>query len=467
MPPLPSPNQDISLWPLAHVLIVSAMGMIFGFDLGSVFVNHDMVSDMFLIADSKADIISGTYILGFIFGVFIAGYVTYGSGRKISIISSVTVGSLAIFSSLVAPNFSILLCSELVIGFSFGLYLISAFLYNCEIMTPNKRGLALMMIPIGILAGTFFSFMNNDSFYEHPFLVFVLFLGINIVLCSIAIVKLHESPRYLALTGSSDAALSVLFKLRHDMGTAARELAKINECCRGESRGFEFFLQNTVYRRLLAFLCISAFLFNMGGTIILPYILMDNISLQMVCEYDDFCYFTLNNNYIYMTFITAFIGVVIHALAIERNKRYLVFLYSFTLGLLCLALATVASLLKVNDYSQYLLLISLLLFIFFSLSSFLIFLCVIAIELMPIRGREFGIAAIFLACGVGLLVTMHFYSPLIHHYGFTGLLTFNLISSCLVLYLCYLYLPNSGKISLENIENRIISSEAFSKINRV
>ena len=86
---------------------------------------------------------------------------------------------------------------------------------------------------------------------------------------------------------------------------------------------------------------------------------------------------------------------------------------------------------------------------------------------MPIRGREFGIAAIFLACGVGLLVTMHFYSPLIHHYGFTGLLTFNLISSCLVLYLCYLYLPNSGKISLENIENRIISSEAFSKINRV
>lgn len=90
----------------------------------------------------------GTYILGFIFGVFIAGYVTYGSGRKISIISSITVGSLAIFASLVAPDYSILLCSELVIGFSFGLYLISALLYNCEIMLPNKRGLSLMMIPI-------------------------------------------------------------------------------------------------------------------------------------------------------------------------------------------------------------------------------------------------------------------------------------------------------------------------------
>lgn len=466
MSALSSPNQDIFLWPLPHVLIVAAMGMIFGFDLGSVFVNHNVVSDFFLIADSKADIISGTYILGFIFGVFIAGYVTYGSGRKISIISSITVGSLSIFASLVAPNFSILLCSELVIGFSFGLYLISAFLYTCEIMPPNKRALALMMIPIGILVGSFFAFMNNDDFYEHPFFVFIIFLGINIVLGSIAIVKLNESPRYLALIGSSDAALSVLFKLRHDMGTAARELAEINECCRGESRGFEFFLQHTVYRRLLSYLCIMAFLFNMSGVIIIPYILMDNISLQIVCDTDNYCYFSLNNNFVYITFITAFMGVILHALAIERNKRRIVLLYSFTIGMLFLGIATTTTLLPITDFTQYTLFIALLLFIFFSFSSFLIFLVVISVELMPIRGREFGLAAIFLAHGIGILVAMHFYGPMLHRYGFTGLLGFTLACSLLVLYFCYLYLPHTGKLSLENIENRIISADSFSEINQ-
>lgn len=466
MPQQSNPLKDISLWPLPHIAIVSAMGMIFGFDLGAVFINHNIVSDFYLIADSRSDIITGTYILGFIFGVFIAGYVTYGSGRKISIISSITVGSLAIFASLVAPDFSILLCSELVIGFSFGLYLISAFLYNCEIMLPNKRGLSLMMIPISILIGTLFSFISDDDLYTNPFIVFIIFFLVNIILVSIAIVKLNESPRYLALIGSSDAALSVLFKLRHDMGMAARELAEINECCRGESRGFEFFLQNTVYRRLLAFLCITTFLFNLGGITIIPYILMDNISLRLVCESIDNCYFTLNNNIVYITFAVAFVAVFLHALASEHNKRRLVVLYSYCLGIVFLCLSAALSLFDHSPLLQFALLLCLLLFIIFAFGAFIIFLTVISIELMPIRGREFGIAAIFLSHGLGVLVSIHFYAPFLHRYGFTGLLIFGAMISLLVLYLCYLYLPNPGKISLENIESRIISSETFSTINK-
>lgn len=466
MPQQPSPIKDISLWPLPHIAIVSAMGMIFGFDLGAVFINHNIVSDFYLIADSRSDIITGTYILGFIFGVFIAGYVTYGSGRKISIISSITIGSLAIFASLVAPDFSILLCAELVIGFSFGLYLISAFLYNCEIMLPNKRGLSLMMIPISILIGTLFSFISDDDLYTNPFMVFIVFFLINVVLVSIAIVKLHESPRYLALTGSSDAALSVLFKLRQDMGTAARELAEINECCRGESHGFEYFLQNTVYRHLLAFLCIVTFLFNLGGVTIIPYILMDNIALRLVCENTETCHFTLNNNVVYVTFGVAFIAVTLHAFASEHNKRRLVVLYSYCLGIMFLSIASILSVLNNHPIAQFALLISLLLFIVFAFGAFVVFLTVISIELMPIRGREFGIAAIFLSHGLGVLVSIHFYAPLLHRYGFTGLLIFGVMVSIAVLYLCFLYLPNPGKISLESIESRIIASEAFSKINQ-
>lgn len=466
MPQQPSPFKDIALWPLPHIAIVSAMGMIFGFDLGAVFINHNVVSDFYLIADSRSDIVTGTYILGFIFGVFIAGYVTYGSGRKISIISSITVGSLAIFASLVAPDYSILLCSELVIGFSFGLYLISALLYNCEIMLPNKRGLSLMMIPISILIGTLFSFISDDDLYTNPFMVFIVFFLINVVLVSIATVKLHESPRYLALIGSSDAALSVLFKLRHDMGMAARELAEINECCRGESRGFEFFLQNTIYRRLLAFLCITTFLFNIGGVTIIPYILMDNISLKLVCESAQNCYFTLNNNVVYITFGVAFIAVLLHALASEHNKRRLVVLYSYSLGIVFLFIAALVSMFESSAIFQFALLVSLLLFIIFTFGAFVIFITVISIELMPIRGREFGIAAIFLSHGLGVLVSINFYAPMLHLYGFTGLLTFGALVSLVVLYFCYLYLPNPGKISLENIESRILSSEAFSKINQ-
>ena len=466
MPLYSSSIKDIALWPLPHVALVAAMGMIFGFDLGSVFINHEIVSDFFLIADSKADIISGTYILGFIFGVFIAGYVNYGSGRKLSIISAITVGSLAIFASLVAPNFSILLCSELVIGFSLGLYLVSASLYNCEIMLPVNRGMGLMMTPVGVMAGGFFSFIASAEVTDHPFLVFIGLFITNIILVSIAIVKLSESPRYLALTGSTDAALSVLFKLRHDMGAAARELAEINECCRGESRGFEFFLQNTVYRRLLSYMCIAAFLFNVGGVSVIPYVLIDKMSLYLICLKDEYCYFSVNNQVIYTTFLMAFIGVFLHALSIERNKRRLVVLYSSAIALAALGAALVSSLFPTGTIQQFILFISIMIFVLFSLGSFMVFIAAIAPELMPVRGREFGLASIFMAHGIGLLGSMQMYSPVIHTYGLSGLLAVGFITSLLLLYINMLYLPNPGRLTLESIENRIMSASRFSDINK-
>ena len=78
----------------------------------------------------------------------------------------------------------------------------------------------------------------------------------------IAILKLPESPRWLALSGYYDAALSVLFSLRNDMGIAARELAGVNECCRGEEKGAELFLQNTNFRKIVWLLLSLGFIYS-------------------------------------------------------------------------------------------------------------------------------------------------------------------------------------------------------------
>lgn len=457
-------NYDIALWPLSRVALVAAMGMIFGFDIGLFFIDQDFMSDYFLFIESQSDIILGTYILGFIFGVFIAGYVTYGSGRKISIISSVTVGSLGIFAAYVAPNISIRLCAEFVIGFSFGLYLIAANLYNCEVMPPNKRSLALMLTPCFIGAGALLSFSSLDSEHNHALISLAILFILTITLLCLSILKLPESPRYLALTGSTDAALSVLFMLRHDMGMAARELAEINECCRGETRGFEFYLQHTCYRRLLAFLCINTFLFNLGGLTIVPYLLMDNLSLNFICTEANLCYFSMSPWVIFFTFIFYFLSIICHTFAIERYKRRYVVLISTALATVFLVAAAISTVLPDNAIRPYALYFSFLGYILFGCGAFIIFCFVMVIELMPIRGREFGVAAVFLSFGIGCLFCIQTYNPIIHQFSFTGMLTLCVFADLFMLYLMYMLLPNTSAISLETIESQIMSASSFRHI---
>lgn len=460
-----SPSLDASLWPLQYVLLVSSMGIIFGCDLGTLFINQDYLSNLYLISINRSHVVIGTYVLGFIFGTFISGYVTYGSGRKLSLVSSGLIGTFAILASIVAPNFAIFLCAEFVIGFSFGLYIVAACLYNNEISHPRWRSLSLVLLPDGIILGGLLSLITYTNPANKPFIVFITLVIFNLILMAFTIMKLPESPRFLAVTGSTDAALSVLFKLRHDMGVAARELAEINECCRGENRGLEFYMQNAIYRRLLGLMCISIFILDLGGIFIIPYALLDNLSLRIFCPEENYCYFTLNSALIYTSFTLIFVSFILHTLALERFSRRFIILISLSATFFFLALATFTTLFAESDLKNYALTIFILCFIFFGLGGHTSLICVLVPEILPIRGREFGLAVIFLTHGIGLLFSLQTYMPAIHQLGFSVFLAIMTALLGFTIYLLYHFLPftSNGK-SLESIELRILSLAKLSAL---
>lgn len=452
-----------SLRLLQYVSLVSAMGIIFGCDLGTLFINNQNYTfNSYLFSINRSHVVLGTYVLGFIFGTFISGYVTYGSGRKLTIISSGIIGAFAILSSVVAPNFAILLCSEFVIGFSSGLYIIAASLYNCEISLPRWRSLASIMLPNCIAFGCLLSLLTYHDLASKPFVFFILLVIFSLIIIAFMIVKMPESPRYLALTGSSDAALSVLFQLRHDMGKAARELAQINECCRGESRGLEFFMQNRIYLQLLSFLCLGIFLMDIGGVFVLPYVFLDNLSLYLFCPQDNYCYFKLNNAMIYTTFVVIFLSICLHTLALERFSRRTVILGSISIACVFLFFTTLTTMFAESTIKNYVLTFLILGFIFFSLGGHTTFLSVLVTELLPIRGREFSLAVIYLSHGIGLLFSLQLFMPAIHQLGFISFLAILTLLLMLALYIINLYLPNTNNTrSLENLELHLLS---FSKL---
>ena len=454
-----------TLWPLSQALLVASLGILFGFDIGTIFIHQTYIADFFAAAINKSDVVLGTYILGFTFGVFIAGYVTYGSGRKITLLSSTTIGSLAVFAALVAPNFSVLLCAEFVVGFCFALYFMAAALLNAELLLPRWRNLALMSIPCAVSLGTLISLLSIDKNDNRPIILFAIVLIITLIFLALTLFKLPESPRYLALSGNADAALAVLFKLRHDMGRAARELAEINECCRGEVRGIEFFLQNTTYRHLLIFLSSLAFLFNLGGAVVIPRILIKNLSTALFCPEESACYFSFDSQIVYLTFSIVFVSLILHSLALERWNGRNIVIFSCSLSIVFLFFSIILSLHTSTDLINLLVTISISSYVFFALGAFTTFISLV-VQLMPIRGREFGLATIILANGIGILFGLQFDMPLVHRFGLLGFFFICLLTSIFLLYLLRFYLPILERKSLESIEIRISAITSFSKINQ-
>lgn len=457
-------SLDPAVVPLVYSALVSMLTTIFGYELGMLCCNQQEFEEFFVEAANRTHIILGTFVLGFIFGVFISGYITYGSGRKITILSSSIMGTLSVISANVAPNFTVLMCSYFVLGFSFGLYLVPALLYICEIVLPTNRAMTLMLLPFFFCVGLEFSLFTSSLRSIESIVLYALLVFLNFTIVSVSVVKLPESPRYLALSGSTDAALSILFRLRRDMGVAARELAEINECCRGETRGIELYLQNTVCRRLLTFLCISILLFNVSGVTVVPYMVIDFFNYHLICDESNRCDYSVNHYVVGLCFTIILLSIIWHVFALSRYTRRSLLLVETLLGAGFLFVTTLSCVLPESLLQSWLLLISLMAFIFVFFGSFVTFVCVMSVEMLPIRGREFGMAAIGISCGIGCLFSLQMFKPFFNMltvYGF--FLSCSLISTFLC-YLIYTLMPITETLSLEEIEGQVMSVQNFSDL---
>lgn len=453
-----SSKIDTSMWPILYVLIMAVLVTIFGFDLGMNFVTQNHHSGYFIIAEKESDIIIGSFILGLCFGLFISGYVTNGSGRKLTALSSAGIGSLAIMASNIAPNFTVLLTSNFVIGFSFGLFIVPANLYISEITLPKYRSICLLLIPFFASLGCVLSLLTlNNASNTTALAIYLILFIINMILLTLAIIKLPESPRFLALTGSTDAALAVLFKLRHDMGMAARELAQINECCRGETRGIELFLQSNEHRRILALSCTSAILFNISGAVIIPYVAIDILSVHLICNFDNGCYYDYNTSIVCFTFICMLLTVFYHYFFSKYLSFKKVIILSTTIGAGALFVTALGGLLPDSFIQRTLLSLGLICFSFFFYGAWVTHMNVITPVLLPTRGREFGLALIYFFNGIGMLFEMQFYMPIVHHFSFSGYFAIAGLLAIILTYILYLYIPNVENQSLEDIESMIVN----------
>lgn len=457
---------DSAVRPLQYLMLAGLLAMGFGFDLGRTFANQQVLSNYFILEGHEADVILGTDILGAILGLFLGGWLVYGSGRKICLLSGSAAGMAGSAAALFAPNLSIMLCAQFVTGFAAGLFTLSLLLYAAEITLPKNRGLGCSMGMTCFAAGALIGVLTCDigpARGSTALSLVIIFISLGVLIA--AAFKLPESPRYLSSIGQPDSALNVLFKLRGNMGLSARELAGINECYRQEQRGSQFFLQSAPFRRVFWVLLGLTLLLQASGFSAMLFALDDLFAVGRYLNYYQSSGFTYG--LLKAAFAVAFFGFITAALMIDRlGRRTLLFAAACLLAfaLLVLAFSSFAGRMLITPL---LLTLGVLSYIYASVICFSVLIGCLMPELCPGRGREFAAAAILLCQAVAALFALQSYTQLVRVLGYSGLFCCFLLAALLFCLLIWHYVPNTAQASLEGIENRLLEGERLRNLGRV
>lgn len=452
---------DISMIPMRYVWLCSFLAIFFGFEFGVSLSNQQYFIDFYILGQNDLDVCMGTCLLGALTGCFLGSWILYSSGRKLCILSSAALGLVSITSATLAPNFSILLVSQFVIGFSFAIYLFATSIYICEIVMPTNRGLCVSLVWVFIFLGTMLAVLfKRYTFVDRDFtLLFIIFI-FYLVLIIINFIFLPESPRWLSLSGFPDAALNTLFKLRKDMGIAARELAGINESCSGEENGINLFLQNSNYRRILWLLFLLTVFFHLSGFLFVPRHLLGLISKGFVVyEVAGLYDYEYGINKSIATVI--FIASLCTTLTVDKIGREKVMQLSSVLMFFIICTLFVVSIYDVVYISSTILTALILIYIFASTVLFCCFIPLLLCELMPTKGREFGICVIAITNIVLMIFGFRSYRYIIEIFNFSGYFFISLLFNLGLIYIITMYVPNTSNASLEGIENRLFSGLNF------
>ncbi|MCL7754777.1 sugar porter family MFS transporter [Polaribacter sp. Z022] len=227
---------------LLLIAAVSALGgLLFGYDTGVINGAQFYLTEHFNLSDALKGWVVGSALLGCFVGAIVAGPLSIKIGRKWSLIISAIFFSLSAYGSglpeIFPQSVSMLVFFRILGGLGIGIASMNAPMYIAEIAPSNIRGRMVTYYQLAIVIGFFVVFLvtyfigNNLTVTENiefgwrrmfwsELIPSILFLGLLFVV--------PKSPRWLALKGKDNEALSVLKKINGNK-IASKEIILIKD----------------------------------------------------------------------------------------------------------------------------------------------------------------------------------------------------------------------------------------------
>lgn len=446
-------------------IIGSVAGFLFGYDEGIIAGSLSLLETHFQLTKTQVGLMTSALPFGALFGSMLIGALLASRfvsrfGRKRSLSSAGILFLIGALGAAFAPQGWVLVVSRFLLGIAIGIAAITTPLYLSETAPTRLRGAMIACYQLAVTIGIVCAYtVNYILIQHHAWRTMFASSAIPAAILVIGVFFLPESPRWLLSVGKRDAAISALKRLR-GKNYSIQELEDIETTLAKEPAKANW--RPLFNKPLLPVLLLGVMLFCLqqlsGINVIIYY------APQLFKELG----FPSASGQILATMGIGLVNVFVTVLAlmyIDKIGRRKLLLFGFAGTFLSLGLLAIFSFYDVA-LLDYLSVFCLVLYII----SFAISLgpipYVIMAEIFPlhVRGAGMGFSSMSNWGFNGIVV---FTYPLL--YGYFGIqYTLGIYSIiCLFgLFYTWVCMPETKNLSLETIENHIMSGLPLNQLGR-
>jgi sugar porter (SP) family MFS transporter len=235
--------------------IVAAIGgILFGYDTAVISGTTSVVGQQFSLNELQVGWYVGCALIGSIAGVLVAGIMSDGLGRKITMLISAIMFSISAIGCAFCADFTQLVVYRIIGGFGIGVVSIVSPIYISEIAVPEKRGTLVSLYQLAVTVGFLLAYMinylilrnaPNDAgavgwsaklFHSEYWRGMLGCETIPDLLFLIVIFFIPESPRWLIVKGRDEKASNILLRIFRSQSLVEEQIAITKTSIQGETK---------------------------------------------------------------------------------------------------------------------------------------------------------------------------------------------------------------------------------------
>jgi len=216
---------------------VALGGLLFGFDTAVISGAISFVKTQFALDTVSEGWLVSSGLLGSIIGVFTAGIISDGIGRKKTIIIAAIMFLISGFGCGFASTFAFLVAARMIGGIGVGMASVISPMYISEFAPAEKRGRMVAYYQLAITFGILLAYFSNaailslshnstNEFLSQPWRGMFVVMCVPSLIFLLMLISVPESPRWLVEVNRQTDAQNVLYTVRQKPA-ADKELSDI------------------------------------------------------------------------------------------------------------------------------------------------------------------------------------------------------------------------------------------------
>ncbi len=213
-------------------------GLLFGYDTGVISGALIFIRTQFGLSTFQQELVVSVALVGAAVGALSGGRLADIFGRRSMLLVTALIFVIGAIVSAAAPSLALLVIGRLIVGLGIGLATSTVPIYISEVAPPQSRGWQVSLFQLAITVGILAAYLVDYAFSGSNGWRWMLGLAvIPGAILGLGMIRMPESPRWLAEHNRSDLAREVLTRIRGGKSIES-EWRQIQETLdEGEERG--------------------------------------------------------------------------------------------------------------------------------------------------------------------------------------------------------------------------------------